>query len=88
MDVERFRADMKERVRPVDDCVHRPELPLDRQAQAALQAAIASATEHRREQVDGRHLLYALLQDEDGFVVGLLARYAPVRLRDQLESAL
>lgn len=75
MDLDRFRADVRDRVRPVADRVGGPALPLHADAQAAIQAAIAIAGERRREAAHGLHLLYALTQAEEGAVADLLAHY-------------
>lgn len=75
MDLDRFRADVSDRVRPIEDSVDRPKLPLHSDAQAMIQAAISFATERRRETVGGHHLLYALLRAEHGAAADLLARY-------------
>ncbi|MGH7551804.1 MAG: hypothetical protein ACREMQ_02100, partial [Longimicrobiales bacterium] len=75
MDLDRFRADTKDRVRPTDDRVDHPSLPLHPDAHELVQAAIAVATEHRRETVSGHHLLYALTQADHGAVADLLAHY-------------
>lgn len=75
VDVERFGADMRDRVHPIEDRIQRAELPLHPDAQAAIQAAIALATERGRETVQGLHLLSALTQPGHGAVADLLARY-------------
>jgi hypothetical protein len=90
MDLDRFRTDMKDRVRPIEDRVDHPGLPFHPDAQAMLQAAIAIATERRRDSVHGLHLLYALTRAEQGAVAELLARYgsSAAVLNAKLESAL
>jgi ATPases with chaperone activity, ATP-binding subunit len=75
MDFDRFRTDVADRVRPLEDRVDRPRLPLHPDAQTTIQAAIAIATERRRETVHGLHLLSALTRAEHGAVADLLARY-------------
>jgi hypothetical protein len=90
MDLDRFRADVQDRVRALEDRVERPRLPLHPDAEATIRAAIAIATERRRETVEGSHLLYALTKDEDGAVAELLARYGSSAelLNAALEGAL
>ncbi|HEX6063630.1 MAG TPA: Clp protease N-terminal domain-containing protein, partial [Longimicrobiales bacterium] len=44
-------------------------------ARAAIDAAIAYATDRRRQEVYGNHLLHALTREEDGPVGRLLSRY-------------
>ena len=90
MDLDRFRADVWDRVRPMEDRIDRPDLPLHPDAAAAIQAARALATERRREMVQGLHLLYALTNGPDGAVAALLARYgsSAAMLNAKLEGAL
>ncbi|MGH9891855.1 MAG: Clp protease N-terminal domain-containing protein, partial [bacterium] len=90
MDLDRFRADVKGRVRPIEDRVDHPRLPLDPDAQATMQAAIVIATERRRETVHGLHLLYALTQAEHGAAADLLAHYgsSAATVKGELERAL
>jgi ATP-dependent Clp protease ATP-binding subunit ClpA len=90
MDLDQFRTDMKDRVRPIEDRVHRPSLPFHPDAQAMIQAAIASATERRRDWVHGLHLLYVLTRAEQGAVADLLAQYgsSALMLNTKLEGAL
>jgi hypothetical protein len=75
MDLDRFRADVGDRVRPVENRVDRASLPLHPDAQATIEVATRLATERRREIVSGVHLLHALTQDEHGAVADVLARY-------------
>jgi hypothetical protein len=75
MDLDRFREDVKERVSFGKDRLERPKLPLHNESQQAVQAAIALATERRRETVRGVHLLHALTRDENGTAAAILARY-------------
>lgn len=74
MDVERFHADHRERMLPPEDRVDRPRLPLDNDAQAVIEAAIALVTARRRDMVYGHHLLLILTRGH-GPAVKLLARY-------------
>ncbi len=74
-ELDRFRADVRDRVRPTEDRVQRPHLLMDADAQAVIQAAIAIATERRREWVHGLHLLYTLTQANHGVVAELLKHY-------------
>lgn len=89
-DLERLRVDLKDRVRPAEDRVERPELPLHADAQAVLQAATALATERRRDVVHGFHLLSALTRAGQGAVAELLARYgsSAAVVNAELEGAL
>ena len=75
MDLDRFRADMADRVRPGKDRVDHPKLPMDADAQATIDAAIANAASRRRETVSVLHLLYALTQQDHGAAATLLANY-------------
>ena len=75
MDLDRFRADVKDRVHPVDERVDGGALPMRFDAQAAIEAALAIATERRRETVGGLHLLYALTRGGEGAAAELLTRY-------------
>jgi hypothetical protein len=75
MDLDRFRADVEGRVRPIAERVEHPRLPLHPDAQAAIEAAIAIATERRRQTVNGLFLLCALTRAEHGAAADLLARY-------------
>jgi ATP-dependent Clp protease ATP-binding subunit ClpA len=90
MDLDRFRADVRDRVRPVEDRVDHPRLPLHPDAEATIREAIAIATARRRETVQGLHLLYALTKAPDGAVAALLTRYgsSAVTLNAKLEGAL
>jgi hypothetical protein len=90
MDLDRFRADVRDRVRPSEDLVDRPRLPLDSDAQATIQTAIAIATERRRETVHGLHLLYALMHTDASAAADLLVRYgsSAAILNAELERAL
>lgn len=75
MDFDRFRADVKDRMRPREDPVDRSPVSIHPEAQAVIEAAIAIATERRREAVQALHLVYALTQSGEGAVAELLARY-------------
>ena len=75
IDLDRFRTDVADRVRPVEDRIGGTAPSLHPDAQTAMQAAIASATARRRETVQGVHLLYALTQDANGPAARLLAEY-------------
>jgi ATP-dependent Clp protease ATP-binding subunit ClpA len=90
MDLDRFRADVSDRVGPVESRVERPKIPLNPDAQAIIQAAIASATERRRKNVNGIHLLYALTREENGPAGDWLARYgsSAAALNTELQRAL
>jgi ATP-dependent Clp protease ATP-binding subunit ClpA len=90
MDLDRFRADVWDRVRPIEDRLSRPKLPLNPDAHATIQAAITIATERRRETVGGHHLLYALTRTGDGVAADLLAHYgsSAAIVNAELERAL
>jgi ATP-dependent Clp protease ATP-binding subunit ClpA len=90
VDLDRFRAHVWDRVSINDNVVDRPKLPLNAASQAIIQAAIAIATEKRRETLQGLHLLYALTQDERGPLAELLARYgsSAATLKGKMESSL
>ena len=90
LDLDQFRADVAERIRPSEDRADRPKLPFHADAQATIQAAIAIATERRRNLVTGLHLLHALARADDGVVANLLARYGSSAevLRAELQRAL
>jgi ATP-dependent Clp protease ATP-binding subunit ClpA len=90
LDLDRFRADVADRIRPIEDRVERPKLLLDPGAKATIEAAIATATRKRRELVHALHLLHALAQAEDGVVANILARYgsSAADLNAKLEGAL
>ena len=89
IDFDRFRADVWDRVRPMEDRVDRPLLPLRADAEATIQGAIAIATDHRRETVNGLDLLYALTRDGQGAAADLLAHYgsSAAILNAELERA-
>ncbi|AHG92737.1 Clp domain protein (plasmid) [Gemmatirosa kalamazoonensis] len=90
MDVERFHADVAERVRPATERLDGPALPLHADAQALVDAAVATAVARRREQVQGLHLLHALTRAERSTAAELLARYgsSAEKLREELEKGM
>jgi hypothetical protein len=90
IDLDRFRTDVADRVRPADDRIDRPAVPLHPDARMVIDAAIALASERRRETVQGVHLLYALTQDASGAAASLLAHYgsSAAMLNAELERAL
>jgi Clp amino terminal domain, pathogenicity island component len=75
IDLDRFREDVKERVRVVDDRIAGSTPLMHPDAQAMIDAAFAAASERRGDLVNQLHLLYALLQDADGAAATLLERY-------------
>ncbi len=75
MDLARFRADVEDRVRAIEDRPERPKLPLLPDALETMQTAITIATERRRKVVHGLHLLSALTREDHGVVADLLTRY-------------
>jgi hypothetical protein len=75
LDVDRFSAEQRHRLSPQEEPVDRPKLPMHPDAQAAIQAAIAIATELKREVVYGTDLLHALTRAEHGTVADLLSNY-------------
>jgi hypothetical protein len=89
MDLDRFRVAVADRVRPMGDRVDRSTLPLHPDAQSMIDAAIAIATERRRETVNGLHLLYALTRDGRGVAADLLTQYgsSAALVNAQLERA-
>lgn len=89
-DLERFQTDMRDRLEPAGDRPARPELPLHPDVQAAMQAAIATATARRSSVVTGYHLLHALTREDRGAVADLLARYgaSAAKVNVELERAL
>lgn len=87
MDLGRLRAEMAERLRPPGDRVEKDALPMHPDAQAAVAAAVALATERRHDVVHGLHLLAALLEDARGPAARLLAGYRVDR-RAVLEALL
>ena len=73
IDVRRFRAALAERLAPSDEGAERLELPMDAEAHAGMDDAIALATERRRGELHDFHLLTALTRQPDGPVGRLLA---------------
>jgi hypothetical protein len=90
MDVGRFRAELAERLRPADDRMECPRLPMHPDAQAAIDVATAFATERRRDLVHGAHLLFALTRTGRGVAADLLERYggSVAALNAELEKVL
>jgi hypothetical protein len=74
LSANRFHADFATRLSP-GDAPERPKLPFDAAAQAVIELAVAAATERRREEVWGTHLLSALTASPEGPVAELLTRY-------------
>jgi hypothetical protein len=90
LDVERFRAEVKDRVRFAGEHLEGTGLPMDPDAQTIIETASALAAERRSTNVDQLHLLYALTQPEDGAAEKLLARYggSAAKLNAQIERGL
>lgn len=90
MDVERFRDEVASRVHPANEPPLDRSRPLDTEAQAILNEAIAMAAQRRRDTVTGLHLLLALLRDQHGETVSLLTRFNGnlARLSDELAKAI
>jgi ATP-dependent Clp protease ATP-binding subunit ClpC len=90
LDLQRLLTDLKERVRPADDRIERPKLPLDSGAQGVVQTAVAAARIRRRDVVSAPYLLYALLQAERSPAVEVLERYgsSPTKVLEELERAI
>ncbi|HEY2953449.1 MAG TPA: ATP-dependent chaperone ClpB, partial [Verrucomicrobiae bacterium] len=68
-------------------------MQLDRfttKAQAAVQAAQAIAHQHSHQEIDGEHLMLALLDQTDGLIQPLLQKLsaAPARFREEVEKEL
>src|ERR1051326_9131913 len=68
-------------------------MQLDRfttKAQEAVQAAQAIAHQHSHQEIDGEHLMAALLDQADGLIQPLLQKLgaAPARLREEVEKEL
>jgi hypothetical protein len=75
IDLDRFRSAVADRIRPGEERVERPKLPIHPDAQATIRFAIGIAGERRREAVNGLHLLYALTRTDDGPAGDLLTRH-------------
>jgi hypothetical protein len=90
MELERLRADMADRLHPPGDRGEHAAIAMHPDAQAAVDAAVALATERRQDMVHGVHLLAALLRDALGPVAPLLARYGVDQsaVREALQRAL
>ena len=90
LDLDRFRTDVADRVRPGGDRVQRPRLPMDADAQAAIRDAVAIATERRGHAVSPLHLLYALTRSGQSVAARLVERYGGSieRLNTALERVL
>jgi hypothetical protein len=89
MDLPRFRAEHADRLLSAEERVERHELPMRADAAAALEAAVALATERRRD-VYGPDLLFALTKPGNESTSELLARYGVnvAALHEQLEKSL
>jgi ATP-dependent Clp protease ATP-binding subunit ClpC len=72
LDLDRLRTALGERLRAPGNRVNHPGLPMHADAQAAVEAAVALATERRQEVVHGVHLLAVLLREEYGGAGALL----------------
>jgi hypothetical protein len=90
LDVERFYADLAERLAPPQLDAGREQLPMHADAHAALEMATALAAERRAEEVYGLHLLHALTCVGHGEVAELLSAFGvdPAHVNAQLASAL
>ena len=90
IDAERFHAEWASRVRPAEDRVERPKLPMSSASGAVIKSAIDEANTRRRETVDGVHVLFGLVASEQGAVAELLTRYgsSAAALRERLQDTL
>ena len=90
MDLERFYADVRERVDPGDERIAGAPLPLHADAQAMLDAAIAFATKRKSETVNTPYLLNELLRSDGGAAATWLSRYGGnvAQLRTELERGM
>lgn len=86
MDVERFRADLADRLAPAQLKDSLPEPPMHADATAAIEAAITTAASQRQERVSDLHLLYALTGLDGDPLSSLLAGYgaSPTKLHADL----
>jgi hypothetical protein len=75
VDLGRLREELADRLRPAADRVESHGLPISADAQAAVDAAVALATERRGGAIHGLHLLFALTRAGDGATAQLLARH-------------
>ena len=73
-DFDGFRDAVLERVQPGDDCVAGPELVLDTEAQAVVDAAVALAVQRHDETAHGMHLL-ATISQAGGALEALLTQF-------------
>ena len=73
-DYDGFRDAVLERVQPGDDCVAGPELVLDTEAHAVVDAAVALAVQRHDETAHGMHLL-ATMSHAGGAVHKLLTQF-------------
>ena len=90
MEVERFHAELADLLAPAQELADLPELPMHPDAQAVLEAAVATAAARRQGEVNELYLLHALTR-RDGDPVGqLLARYgvSAAKLHADLASLL
>jgi hypothetical protein len=89
-DLERYGAEVGERVRAIEEHVERPKLPMHPDTQAAIQWMLAHAAQHRRTFLTVYNLLHALTRDDRGFAAELLARYgvSAAKLNAELGRAL
>jgi hypothetical protein len=90
LDVERFYADLAERLAPLQADAGHAQLPMHADAHAALETAVAFAAERRADEVYGLHLLHALTRVGHGEVAELLSAFGvdPAHVNAQLASAL
>ncbi len=75
LDRERFHASLEGRVRSGPDRQSSTSLPVHPDSQALIDAAVELATERRRSQVTGLHLLYALANLTGGTAGLLLGQF-------------
>lgn len=75
LDVDRFHAQLGDRLSPTEGNAGAPDVPMHVDANAVVEAAVAFAIERRHDVVWGHHLLYALTRDERGPVAQFLAGY-------------
>jgi hypothetical protein len=90
LELQRLRTDLKDRIRPADDRIERPKLPLDPDAASVVAAAIAAAKARHRDSVSALYLLYALLRADRSPTVELLDRYgsSPTKMLEELDRAI
>jgi hypothetical protein len=89
-DLERFNAEAKDRLLPIDDRLERPKLALDPGAVEIVEGAVLTARQRRRDLLLAAHLLYAMLKAEPSPAVQLLTRYgaSASALIEELERAI